>query len=167
MYLWPHWRQHSYIFLKMIWWARFCLAPFITQRASILRYDRERNTLVCHNKPKCQISRLQLYSLFRKPKLLLVHCNIPGYKPATSGGPPEPSPVMLEKTDSAWKCCSHASQGKSPQHWKPEPLPAPRTRLTQSQTRWFARNGCSIDEGLIESSISSYPYSAAFSWSNN
>lgn len=142
----------------------------VTQRASILRYVRERYTLVCHNKPKCQISRLQFYSLaqpLQETKTAAGYCNVHGYKLATSGEPSKPSPVMLEKTDPAWKCSSNPSQGKSPQHPKPEPLPAPRTRFSQSQTRWFTRNWCSTDEGLMEPNVSSHLYSAAFSWSNN
>lgn len=79
----------------------------------------QRYTLVCRNKPKCQISRLQLY---------VQDCTAPSGNQNCSWftaistainlllqeEPGEPSPAMLEKTDPAWKCCSHPSQGKAP-----------------------------------------------------
>lgn len=60
------------------------------------------------------------------------------YKHVASGAPVEPSPVMLEKPDLAWECCSHPSQGKPPQHSKPQPLPhqgpgSPKVKADDSQ----------------------------------
>lgn len=93
MHLQPHWRQHRYVFLKMIWWASFCLASSSPRE---LQYSgmSERNTLWCvitNQNTKSQGSNLheRLHSLFRKPEMWAVRCNIHGSKPATSGGPAE------------------------------------------------------------------------------
>lgn len=158
MHFQPHWSQHSYAFLKMIWWASFC--PASSSPRELQYWDMsERDILWCvitNQNAKSQGSNLcaRLDSLFRKPKLVLVHCSIHSYKPAAPGGPTELSPLTLEKPVLAWERCSRSSQGKPHQHSKPKPLPAPRTRFSQSQTTWFTRNGCSTDEDLVEPSIS-------------
>lgn len=171
MHFQPHWRQHGYIALKMMWWASFCLV-FSSPRELPYSAMSERDTLWCaitNQNVKSQGSNLyaRLHSLFRKPKLLLVHCNIHSYKPATSGGPAEPSLAMLENPDPGWKCSSHPSQGKPPQNSKARAFASTKDQVLLPKSNQTIHKKWMLNRWGFDWAMPILtPYSAASSWSN-